>query len=99
MLGTILLVFALVFLVLAAFNCPVPPRFNLGWNGLLCGVSVVQRPASGPLKLVLVTVLLVVRVLHRLRARLGGWLRLGIGLNRRVGRCAHGSLPRRVWRA
>ena len=41
MLGTILLVFALVFLVLAAFNCPVPPRFNLGWAGMACYVASV----------------------------------------------------------
>jgi hypothetical protein len=36
MLGTILMVFAFVLLVLAAFNCPVPPRLSLGWAGLAC---------------------------------------------------------------
>ena len=38
MLGTILLVFAFVLLVLAAFNCPAPPRLNLGWAGMACWV-------------------------------------------------------------
>jgi hypothetical protein len=34
MLGTILLVFSFVLLVLAAFNVPIPPRVNLGWLGM-----------------------------------------------------------------
>ena len=34
MLGTILLVFAFVLVVLAAFNVPTPPRVNLGWLGM-----------------------------------------------------------------
>ena len=38
MLGTILLVFAFVLLVLAAFNVPTPPRLNLGWAGMACWV-------------------------------------------------------------
>jgi hypothetical protein len=36
MLGTILLVFALVFEVLAAIGIPSPPRFNLMAAGLAC---------------------------------------------------------------
>lgn len=34
MLTLILLVFAFVCFVLAAFSCPVPPRIQLGWLGL-----------------------------------------------------------------
>ena len=34
MLSTILMVFAFALLVLAAFNVPCPPRFNLGWAGM-----------------------------------------------------------------
>ena len=34
MLSTVILVFAFVLLVLAAFNIPSPPRLNLGWLGL-----------------------------------------------------------------
>ena len=34
--GTILLVFAFVLLVLAAFWNPGPPRVQLGWAGLAC---------------------------------------------------------------
>ena len=34
MLTMILLVFAFVCLLLAAFNIPTPPRVNLGWLGL-----------------------------------------------------------------
>jgi hypothetical protein len=34
MLSTILMVFAFVLLVLAAFNVPCPPRLSLGWLGL-----------------------------------------------------------------
>lgn len=34
MLTTILLVFALVFLILATVGVPSPPRFNLGWAGM-----------------------------------------------------------------
>jgi hypothetical protein len=34
MLNLILLVFAFVCLMLAAFNVPAPPRFNLGWLGM-----------------------------------------------------------------
>jgi hypothetical protein len=34
MISTILMVFAFVLLTLAAFNCPVPPRLNLGWLGM-----------------------------------------------------------------
>lgn len=34
MLGTILMVFAFVLLMLAAFNVPAPPRLNLGWLGM-----------------------------------------------------------------
>jgi len=36
MLSTILMVFAFVLLVLAAFNIPCPPRLNLGWAGMAC---------------------------------------------------------------
>src|SRR6185437_8504724 len=36
MLGTILMVFAFVLLLLAAFNIPSPPRLNLGWLGMAC---------------------------------------------------------------
>ncbi len=36
MLGTILLVFSFVLLVLAAFWNPGPPRVNLGWAGMAC---------------------------------------------------------------
>jgi hypothetical protein len=41
MIGTILMVFAFVFLTLAAFNAPVPPRFNLGWAGMACWCASV----------------------------------------------------------
>jgi hypothetical protein len=34
MLTLILLVFAFVCLMLAAFNVPTPPRVNLGWLGM-----------------------------------------------------------------
>lgn len=34
MLSTILMVFAFVLLLLAAFNVPTPPRINLGWLGM-----------------------------------------------------------------
>jgi len=34
MLTLILMVFAFVCLLLAAFNIPTPPRINLGWLGL-----------------------------------------------------------------
>jgi len=34
MLGTILMVFAFVLLLLAAFNVPSPPRLSIGWLGL-----------------------------------------------------------------
>jgi len=36
MIGTILMVFAFVFLVLATINIPSSPRFNLGWAGMAC---------------------------------------------------------------
>jgi hypothetical protein len=36
MIGTILMVFAFVLLVLAAFWNPGPPRVQLGWAGLAC---------------------------------------------------------------
>jgi hypothetical protein len=41
MLGTILMVFALVLLILAALNVPSSPRINLGWAGLACYVAAV----------------------------------------------------------
>jgi hypothetical protein len=42
----ILLVFALVFFVLAAIGIPSPPRFQLGWAGLGCWVlSVILSTA------------------------------------------------------
>lgn len=41
MLTLILLVFAFVCLVLAAFNVPTPPRINLGWLGLSFWVLAV----------------------------------------------------------
>lgn len=34
MLTVILMVFAFVCLLLAAFNIPTPPRVNLGWLGM-----------------------------------------------------------------
>jgi len=34
MLNLILMVFAFVLLMLAAFNIPTPPRLSLGWLGL-----------------------------------------------------------------
>jgi hypothetical protein len=34
MLETVLMVFALVLLILAALNVPTPPRVNLGWLGM-----------------------------------------------------------------
>lgn len=36
MLSQILMVFAFVLLVLAAFNVSTPPRFSLGWAGMAC---------------------------------------------------------------
>jgi hypothetical protein len=36
MLGTILIVFAFVLFVLAAFWQPGPPRVHLGWAGMAC---------------------------------------------------------------
>lgn len=32
--NTFLVVLAFVFLVLAAVNCPSPPRLNFGWAGM-----------------------------------------------------------------
>ena len=34
MLSIILMVFAFVLIVLAAFNVPAPPRLSLGWLGM-----------------------------------------------------------------
>ena len=49
MLGTILLVFAFVLLVLAAFNVPTPPRVNLGvawvWPCACLSILRVRLPA------------------------------------------------------
>ena len=47
MLGTILLVFAFVLLVLAAFNCPAPPALEpwVGWNGVLGAIDPDWRIA------------------------------------------------------
>lgn len=41
MLGTILMVFALVLLILAALNVPSSPRFNLGWAGMACWAAAI----------------------------------------------------------
>lgn len=49
MLTTILMVFAFVLLLLAAFNVPVPPRINLGWLGLACWALAILLGALPPL--------------------------------------------------
>jgi hypothetical protein len=36
LIGIVLLVFALVFFVLAGLGIPSPPRFQMGWFGLAC---------------------------------------------------------------
>jgi hypothetical protein len=44
----ILLVFAFVLLMLAAFNIPNPPKVHLGWLGLACVcLSVILSGLSG----------------------------------------------------
>ena len=49
MLTLVLMVFAFVLLLLAAFNVPSPPRLNLGWLGMaLWALAVVLSDAHFP---------------------------------------------------
>jgi hypothetical protein len=51
MLGTILMVFAFVLLVLAGFNVPAPPRLSLGWLGMACWALAVIVGGLGGFRL------------------------------------------------
>ncbi len=49
MLTLILMVFAFVLLLLAAFNIPSPPRLNLGWLGMaLWALAIILGDAHFP---------------------------------------------------